>query len=206
MLIKIIKFQKAGSNYNFDFEYVADPGDSFTGAYNLNTARPGTINEKTIENTLRQAAVDAVNNNFSPTAPATLADASMFVPTTPADRITGLALAVVASLKPIIFKSNVSGGSGGVSFSLVDGSGNALYPNLTADKCTAVIDGVSDQYAFSAPTVSSDKKTVTVTAQRQNFSSGNVLITLLGAITSALTGVTYVNAANGIGVKLIVSE
>lgn len=200
MRIKIIYFRKSGTNYVYDFNYEANPGDSSTGSYgNLSVSQPSSPTDANIEQTLRQDAVNVVNNNFSPTIAATLADSSIFVPQTLQDQINN------AAAKRTIFKSTVSGGSGVASFSLVDGSGNALYSTLTTDQIVPSVDGVADQYAFTSITVSGDKKTVTVTAQRQNFATGNVLTTLLGAVVTAVTGVTYVNAANGIAVKINVS-
>lgn len=105
------------------------------------------------------------------------------------------------------FKASVAGGAGNVVFytdTNGDGSGDAIYSTLTADMLTCVVDGVSDQYAFPTITVDSSKKFVTVNVKRQNFTTGNALLTLLGGLTTLLSGVTYVNAANGVGVKMIV--
>lgn len=96
------------------------------------------------------------------------------------------------------FKANVAGGAGNVTFATVDASGNALYPNLTADQLSFFVDGVADQYAFPTITVASDKKSVTVNVQKQSFSTG------LAGLVNVLIGVSYANAANGIGVKMVI--
>lgn len=109
--------------------------------------------------------------------------------------------------KKKFFKASVAGGAGDVVFytdTNGDGTGTALYSGLTADDLSCFIDGVSDQYAFPTITVAGNKKSVTVNVKRQNFTTGNVLLNLLGALVTALTGVTYVNAVNGIAVKMII--
>lgn len=109
--------------------------------------------------------------------------------------------------KKKFFNATVSGGAGNVTFytdTNGDGTGTALYSSLSTADLTCFVDGVSDQYAFPSISVAVDKKSVTVNVKKQNFSSGNVLLNLLGALTSVLTGVTYVNAANSLNVKMII--
>lgn len=112
-----------------------------------------------------------------------------------------------STAKQKFFKTNVAGGAGVATFytdTNGDGTGDALYPSLSADQLSFFVDGVTDQYAFPTITVAGNKKSVTVTAQRQNFTTGNVLLNLLGSLATVVNGVTYVNAANGVGVKMII--
>lgn len=102
-----------------------------------------------------------------------------------------------------LLKALVAGGAGNVTFytdTNGDGTGTAVWPNLTADNVTCFVDSVSDQYAFPTITVASNKKSVTVNVQKQSFSTG------LAGLLSVLTAASYVNAANGIAVKMIVGS
>lgn len=106
-----------------------------------------------------------------------------------------------ALLKKSVYKATVAGGAGVATFytdSNGDGTGTALHPNLTADLCTGVVDGVSDQYAPQTPVVASDKKSVTVNFKKLTASGVTVVgITVVGSLT-------YANAANGLVAKLVV--
>lgn len=118
--------------------------------------------------------------------------------------VSGLSASVV---KKKFFKASVAGGSGNVVFytdSNGDGTGDALYSGLTADDLSLFVDSVSDQYAFPTITVAGDKKSVTVNVKKLSFTSSNFLTTLGGLLSSALTGQNYVNASNGLVVKMII--
>lgn len=106
-----------------------------------------------------------------------------------------------------VFSGTVSGGSGNAVIYLDtngDGSGNAIYPTLTTSKISITFDGVSEPHSPATVTLDGSKKFVTVNVKKYSFSTGNVLLNLLGTLTQALTGVTQVNASNGVSVKVII--
>lgn len=107
----------------------------------------------------------------------------------------------IRSSKQKFFKASVAGGAGVATFytdTNGDGTGTALYANLTADMLSFFVDGVADQYAFPTITVAGNKKSVTVLTQKLGFSG----VTILGI--NALGTVAYANAANGVAVKMII--
>lgn len=79
--------------------------------------------------------------------------------------------------------------SGTVVFNLTDdgmGTGNAVFTNVYLESLNLIIYSSTAQYQFSAPTVSSNKKTLTVT---------------VGAIGTVILGIVqFISAANGITV------
>lgn len=112
-----------------------------------------------------------------------------FISTTTTDQIPRLW--VNGTHKSIVkeFHSSATVSSGTVVFNMTDdntSSGNAIFANVYLESLNIIIYSTSIQYQFSSPTVSSDKKTLTVTV-------GQLGTVLLGIIQ-------FVSAANGITV------
>lgn len=85
--------------------------------------------------------------------------------------------------------SSATVSSGNVVFNLTDdgtGSGNAVFSNIYLESLNLIIYSSSAQYQFSAPTISANKKTLTVT---------------VGVLGTVILGIIqFVTAANGITV------
>ncbi len=98
----------------------------------------------------------------------------------------------------------VSGGT--VVFNLVNASTSAaVFANVYRESMSIEVEktsaGTFEWYNYS---LSGDKKTLTLTVTRQGTTSGNVLLNLLGALTSVLTGIVYNAAPNGTIVYLTI--
>lgn len=101
----------------------------------------------------------------------------------------------------------IAGGAGLVTFYLTDtgaAGGNALFANVNLDSIQPFIPDSSASYAFSAPSYNSTTKALTLTVNKLGTSTTNVLLNLLGSLTSVLTGITYAAAPNGTVVKMMV--
>lgn len=87
------------------------------------------------------------------------------------------------------YNSSATVSSGTVVFNLTDdgtGSGNAIFANVYLESLNIIIYSATVQYQFSNPTVSANKKTLTVTV-------GQLGTVILGIVQ-------FVTAANGITV------
>lgn len=107
-----------------------------------------------------------------------------------------------------VMSAAIAGGAGLVTFHPTDdgtGSGNALYSEIEVDSINAYIFDNAALYAIGSPTVSGDKKTITMTVNKLGASSANALLNLLGGVVSVLNGLTLTAAPNGVTVKCAVT-
>lgn len=99
--------------------------------------------------------------------------------------------------------ATTSGGT--ATFYLTDdgtGSGAAIFSTVVKSSANFWIESTTSQYQFGNYTLSGDKKTLTVSVTYLSASTGNVLLNLLGAVTSVLTGLTYSAVPNGVTVHM----
>lgn len=100
----------------------------------------------------------------------------------------------------------IAGSNGNVVFNLtVDGSTNgvALFPNnIFLSSLNAVVQDAANNYTFGSFAVTNGNRQLTINAKKLAFTSGNVLLNLLGTLTSVLTAQSNQNAANGTVVNL----
>lgn len=102
---------------------------------------------------------------------------------------------VTGVLKPnsFVYYSKATTASGTATFYITDdgtATGNAIYNNVYADTITVTPYGTAALYQMSSPTVSTDKKSITITVSQ-------VTSVLLGLIQST-------TAANGVDCRLLV--
>lgn len=83
-----------------------------------------------------------------------------------------------------------------------DSSGTALFNTFYPETLTWFINDHTNQYSVGGYTVSGDKKTVTVNFTRLTTSNTNVLVNLLGALTSVLTGINNTAVPNGTTIRV----
>lgn len=108
---------------------------------------------------------------------------------------------LVMKKPPYVSKVNTNG-SGQAVFYLTDTGlvgGVALFNTIKNVSINVNIGNAAIQKSY---TVSGDLKTLTVSLTQQTFTSTNVLLTLLGAVTGAFTNVSYPAAGSGIAVEL----
>lgn len=104
--------------------------------------------------------------------------------------------ALQTNVKRLTFTGTTT--SGQVVFYATDG-GEVDDPALcTADPTNWKfhINDTTANFAYAA-TVTNSHKTLTISAAQRTFTSGNVLVTLLGGLTSAITGTSMTAVPNG---------
>lgn len=97
--------------------------------------------------------------------------------------------------------------SGVATFYLTDtdaAGGNALFSTVYMESLTWWINDSTGQYAVGSYTLAANKKSFTLSVTKLTGASTNVLINLLGGLTSVLTGFSNVNAANGTVISVMI--
>lgn len=111
--------------------------------------------------------------------------------------VQGVAKTAYAEL---IVTSTVAGSTGTVIFNLTIGAtttGTPICNTIYSATPYPNVPDPSNNYSFGNYVFSADKRTFNVTANKLGFTSANVLLNLLGALTNVLTGPTYTAVANG---------
>lgn len=105
---------------------------------------------------------------------------------------------------PRMGTGTTSGGTGTAVKYITDDStatGNALLSSAVG--VIAWINDKSNAYPCQG-VLSSDLKTLTLGANKQGVSNTNVLINLIGGLTSVVTGINYTAVANGIVINYLI--
>jgi hypothetical protein len=76
-------------------------------------------------------------------------------------------------------------------------TGTAVLTNIYTESANFTVFDGSNLYNYSNFTIAADKKSLTVTVNKQAFTSSSGLINLLGGVLNFLTGVVFNSAANG---------
>lgn len=161
-----------------------DTTDSAKHFYNQPTVALPSSSPDTWEALIKQSIIDnGVANGFTD-----LTDDQVIIPAY--GELSRLYRNGVLTISPKIVIGSGTVANGSVTFYLTDdgtANGNAVFKTVYMESLNLIIYSTTTQYQFSAPTVSADKKTLTITVGQL----GTVILGIIQFVTAANGTLVY---------------